>query len=69
MPITWTAKRIKKMREITRRPQETFAGLAGVSRVTVSNWESEFKSPSLRHQAKLDELATEFGITQRQLDR
>lgn len=69
MPITWTAKRIKKMREITRHSQDTFSKVAGVSRVSISNWESEFKAPSAKHQRSLDEIAENAGVTQRQLDR
>jgi DNA-binding transcriptional regulator YiaG len=69
MPIIWTAKRIKKLRFITRNSQATFSGIVGVSRVTISNWESEFKTPSARHQATLDNIAKEYGVTQRQLDR
>jgi DNA-binding transcriptional regulator YiaG len=69
MPIIWTAKRIKNLRAITRHSQATFSEAAGVSRVTISNWESKFKAPSAKHQRSLDEIAEKAGVTQRQLDR
>lgn len=69
MPITWNGRRIKALRAITRNSQDTFAPLAGVSRVTISNWESELKQPSAKHQSTLDQIAANAGVTQRQLDR
>ena len=69
MPITWNGQRIKNLRTLTRHSQETFSKTVGVSRVTISNWESHLKTPSAKHQSQLDKIAADANITQRQLDK
>jgi len=64
----WTPKRIKALRSKVRMTQAAFAKQIGVSRLTIANWETEFKSPSLNHQAHLDKIAGDNGITRSMLD-
>lgn len=67
--INWTPKRIKALRSRTRNTQATLAELIGVRRVTIANWETDFKKPSAKHQATLDGIAASAGLTSRSLDR
>jgi DNA-binding transcriptional regulator YiaG len=68
-PIEWTPKRIKALRKRTRHTQQTLADLIDVRRVTIANWETDFKKPSAKHQAVLDGIASSAGLTSRSLDR
>lgn len=67
--INWTPKRIKNLRGRTRHTQATLAELIGVRRVSIANWETDFKKPSAKHQASLDRVAASAGLTSRSLDR
>ena len=67
--IDWTPKRIKALRKRTRHTQGTLAEAIGVRRVTIANWETDFKKPSTKHQAILDGIAASAGLTSRSLDR
>jgi len=67
--IDWTPKRIKSLRRRTRHTQQTLADLIEVRRVTIANWETDFKKPSAKHQATLDEIANSAGLSSRSLDR
>ena len=66
--IHWTARRIRKLRIATRQTQADFAKRVGVVRSAVSSWEAGTKSPSLKHTAILDGIASSAGLTSQSLD-
>jgi transcriptional regulator with XRE-family HTH domain len=52
-------KKLKELREAKGISQEEFAAELGVSRVTVSHWETGSNSPSLE---KIGEIGSFFGV-------
>jgi len=53
------SKKFRELREAKGLSQEDLAGKLGVSRVTISHWESEVNAPSL---TKIGEIGQFFGI-------
>ena len=62
LPIQWTKKRIKALRLILRTTQDQFAEAMDVTRLTISNWETGAKIPSINHQRDLDSVAAKQNI-------
>lgn len=50
------ANEIKNLRESLFLDQKQFGDLLGVSRTTISDWENNKKSPSLKNKKKLKEI-------------
>ena len=61
-PIQSTKKRIKALRLILRTTQDQFAEAMDVTRLTISNWETGAKLPSINHQSDLDSVAAKQNI-------
>lgn len=67
--INWTPKRIHRLRILVRGTQGLFAARVGVGRSALTAWEAGKKNPSLKHQAALDKIASDAGLTGRSLDQ